>query len=121
VVESALMRAEAAFARLDARALPAAGEGERHVALAAEIVRQYLADLEPSLSLSLTNAELLSVVAPIEGIPDKQLWQLLQRVDAIRFGGRRIDPDAVRIVSGMARELVRDIDRVRTAMLGRAA
>ncbi|MBC7841273.1 MAG: hypothetical protein H7099_03140 [Gemmatimonadaceae bacterium] len=121
VTESPLMRAEAAFARLDARALLSAGEGGRHVALAAEIVRQYLADLEPSLALALTNAELLRAVEPIQGMPDKQIALLLQDVDAVRFGGRRIDPDAVRRVSGVARELVRDIDRVRTAMLAQAA
>lgn len=121
VIESPLTRAEAAFVRLDARALPSAGEGGRHVALAAEIVRQYLADLEPSLALALTNAELLQAVAPIPGMPDKQIAQLLQDVDAMRFGGRRVDPDAVRRVSGEARELVRDIDRVRAAMLAQAA
>ncbi len=121
VIESPLTRAEAAFVRLDARALPSAGEGGRHVALAAEIVRQYLADLEPSLALALTNAELLQAVAPIPGMPDKQIAQLLQHVDAMRFGGRRVDPDAVRRVSGEARELVRDIDRVRAAMLAQAA
>lgn len=121
VVESPLTRAEAAFVRLEARALPSAGEGGRHVALAAEIVRQYLADIAPTLALSLTNAELLRAVEPIPGMPDKQIAQLLQDADAMRFGGRRIDPDAVRRVSGVARELVRDIDRVRTAMLAQAA
>lgn len=86
VVLSPLQRAEAAFARLDARRLPSAGEGGRHVALAAEIVRQYLAELEPALTLSLTNAELLRAVAPIAGMPDRQLAQLLEQVDAVRFG-----------------------------------
>lgn len=121
VVASPLMRAEAAFSRLDARALPAAGEGGRQVVLASEIVRQYLADLEPSLALSLTNAELLRAVEPIGGIPDKQLAQLFQDVDAIRFSGRRPSADLVFRVSGVARELVRDIDRVRAAITVQAA
>ena len=121
VVESPLVRAEAAFARLNARQLPSAGEGGRHVALAAEIMRQYLADLETSLALSLTNAELLRAVGPIGGIPDKQLAQLLHDVDATRFGGARVDAAAAHRVAGVALELVRDIDRVRTAMMPEAA
>ena len=116
VTESQLLRAEAAFARLDARELPSAGEGGRHVALAAEIARQYLAALEPSLALSLTNAELLRAVEPIDGIPDKQLAQMLHDVDAVRFGGLRVDAVTARRVAGVARELVRDVDRVRAAM-----
>ena len=121
VVESPLLRAEAAFARLEARQLPSAGEGGRHVALAAEIVRQYLADIETSLALSLTNAELLRAVGPIGGIPDKQLAQLLHDVDATRFGGTSVDAAASHRVAGVALELVRDVDRVRTAMMPEAA
>lgn len=121
VTESPLLRAEAAFARLDARELPSAGEGGRHVALAAEITRQYLAALDRSLALSLTNAELLRAVEPIDGIPDKQLAQLLHDVDAVRFGGLRVDAVTARRVAGVARELVRDVDRVRAAMLPVAA
>jgi hypothetical protein len=121
VVASAVERADAAFARLDRRELTAAGEGARHVALVAEIVRQYLADIEPALALSLTNAEVLIAVEPIAGMPDKQLAQLLREADAIRFAGRRVDHGDVRRVSGLARELVRDIDRVRSAMLVQAA
>jgi hypothetical protein len=119
--DTPLERAEAAFARLDARRLPSAGEGGRQVALAAEILRQYLADIDSGLALALTNAELLRAVAPIEGIPDRQLAQLLDAVDEVRFGGGAASPDTVQRVSGMARELVRDIDRVRSAMLVQAA
>jgi hypothetical protein len=121
IVESPLSRAEAAFTRLDARQLPAAGEGGRYVALAAEIVRQYLSEIEPSLALSLTNAELLRAVEPIDGIPDKQLGQLLRDIDAIRFSGDAVDIATSRRVAGVARELVRDVDRVRAAFLPVAA
>ncbi len=113
--------AETAFTRLDARRLPDAGEGGRHVALAAEIVRQYLAMVEPSLALALTNAELLEAVAPIPGMPDRQLAVLLDQVDRVRFGGTRADVATVQRVAGMARELVRDVDRVRSAMAAQAA
>ena len=121
VITSPLARADDAFARLDARQLIGAGEGGRHVALAAEIVRQYLSEIESALALSLTNAELLAAVVPIDGMPDRQLAQLLQQVDAVRFSGTRADDATVRRVSGMARELVRDIDRVRSAITTQAA
>jgi hypothetical protein len=121
IVESPIVRAETAFARLDARQLPSAGEGGRHVALAAEILRQYLADIESSLGLSMTNDELLRAVEPIAGIPDKQLAQVLHDVDAARFGGAGVNAAHARHVGGVARELVRDIERVRGAMLSEAA
>ena len=110
-----LATAEAAFARLDARQLLAAGEGGRHVALAAEVLRQYLADIEPTLSLSLTNAELLAAARPITAIASRQLAQVLDQTDAVRFSGAAADAETVRRVSGVAREMVRDIDRVRSA------
>ena len=121
VVESPLLRAESAFARLDTRQLPTAGEGGRHVALASEIMRQYLFDIEPSLALALTNAELLRAVEPIQGIPDKQLGQLLRDVDTVRFSGGGVDVATARRVAGLARDLVRAIDRVRAAILPAAA
>ena len=120
-IESPIARAEASFARLEARQLGSAGEGGRHIALSAEILRQYLADIESSLGLSMTNAELLRAVQPIPGIPDNQLAQLLHDVDAARFAGVSVDAAHARRVGGVARELVRDIERVRTAMLSEAA
>ncbi len=118
---SPLAEAEAAFARLEARRLLSAGEGGRHVALSAEIVRQYLASVEPTLALALTNAELLDAIAPIPGMPDRQLAQLLDQVDAVRFGGTRADDATAQRVGGLSRALVRDIDRVRSAMAEQAA
>lgn len=121
ILATPVARAALAFDRLDARALTAAGEGARHVALVSEIVRQYLTEIEPALALAFTNAELLRAIEPVAGIPDKQLALLLQEVDGIRFGGGRADPIAVQRVSGLARELVRDIHRVRSALLAQAA
>jgi hypothetical protein len=120
-VSTPLSRAEEAFARLDARELIAAGEGGRHAALATEIVRQYLADIEPSLSLTLTNRELLDTARPIAGIPALRLAQLLESTDRVRFSGRRAAPESIRRVSGLARELVREMDAVRRSLATEAA
>ncbi|MCC7052996.1 MAG: hypothetical protein IT355_06975 [Gemmatimonadaceae bacterium] len=118
---SPLERAELAFARLDARGLPALGEGGRHAALAAEIFRQYLADVEPTLALSLTGSELLEAMKPVAGIPDRQVAHLLRQVDAVRFGGGTVTRDVVQSVSGDARALVREIARLRASGSERAA
>ena len=116
-----ITRAEAAFARLDARALPALGEGGRHVTLATEIVRQYLAEIEPSLPLTLTNVELLDAARPIGGIPGIRLSQLLEQSDLVRFSGARTTTETVGQVSGLARELVREMHRVRISLASEAA
>ena len=105
--------AEAAFARLVSRQLLAAGEGGRQVALAGEIVRQYLAAVEPSLPLTLTNAELQRAMARKTSMPLRQLAELLQHVDAVRFSGARTDAGVVQRATGLAREVIREIERVR--------
>lgn len=120
-VSTPIARAEAAFARLDARALAQLGEGGRQVALVTEIVRQYLADIEPSLPLTLTNAELLQATRPIVGIPPVGLAQLFEHSDVVRFSGTRPEVETVRKISGLARELVREIDRVRSSRSSEAA
>jgi hypothetical protein len=119
--QSPLERAESAFMRLDVRALPSLGEGARHVALAAEILRQYLADIAPSLALSLTSSELLTRLHELPVIPERQVSQFLRRVDAVRFGGAAPSRAVVQSVSGQARELVREIDRLRESGSERAA
>lgn len=116
-----IARAESAFARLDARTLPALGEGGRQVTLATEIVRQYLADIEPSLLLTLTNVELLDAARPLGGIAELRLSQLLEQSDLVRFSGARTTPETVRQVSGLARELVREMHRVRSSLSSEAA
>jgi len=118
---SPLARAEAAFARLEARQLLAAGEGGRQVTLATEIVRQYLADIEPSLALTLTNAELVAATLSIAGMPIVRLTQLLEQTDAVRFSGEAADLETTRRVTGLARELVRELARARVALSTQSA
>jgi hypothetical protein len=120
-ITSPITRAESAFARLDGRQLVRMGEGGRHVTLAAEIVRQYLADISPSLPLALTNAELLAAAQPITGIPASRLAHLLEQCDVVRFSGMDTDAETVRRVSGLARELVREMDRMRASRSSEAA
>lgn len=108
--------ADAAFTRLAARQLPAAGEGGRQVALAGEIVRQYLAAIEPSLPLTLTNAELQRAMSRKTSMPLRQLAELLQHVDAVRFSGAHTDATIVQRATALAREVVREIERVRSGL-----
>lgn len=105
--------AQAAFARLDARGLIAAGEGGRHVTLGAEIVREYLGAIVAYADLSHTNLELRRTIARRLGVPDAQMVDYLTLVDAVRFSGAPVDAGTARHVGALAQELVRDIERAR--------
>lgn len=118
---SPLAQADAAFARLDARKLVAHGEAARHVALSAEVLRQYLADVEPTLATTLTNRELLDAATACESIPLRTLLPLLQQVDAVRFGSVNVDGPLATQLGLAARDLVRDIDRARVLLARKVA
>ena len=102
-----------AFLRLDARGLIGAGEGGRHVALCAEIVRRYLSDVVGDASMALTNLELRRSVVRRIPVPETQIIDFFTLVDAFRFSGAPIDAGSARHVSALARELVRDVERLR--------
>ncbi len=113
--------AEAAFSRLDARQLTSAGEGARQIALSGEIVRQFLSETDPTLALALTSAEVLHAAAVAPGVPESQLARILARVDAVRFGGGLATGPTVEEVTGLARDFVRDVARLRADTSRRAA
>jgi hypothetical protein len=119
--QTPLQRAERALARLDARQLAVAGEGGRQIALSGEIVRRFLSEIEPSLALSMTSAEVLRAAEAFIGIPHGRLAKFLAEVDSVRFGGRPASRAMADGVTGLARELVRETSRVRGDGLRAAA
>jgi hypothetical protein len=121
VLPTPLARAEVAFARLDARQLPSAGEGARHVALAGEIAREYLSDISVALPLALTNAEAVIAARAVDGVPDALLRDVATAVDDCRFGGDRVTAARAHQVAELAREFVRETDRLRSTVSVRAA
>jgi hypothetical protein len=118
---TAIARAEDAFARLDARQLTALGEAGRQVVLSAEIVRQYLAEVDRALSQALTNGEVVAASRRVAGVPTVTLSSMLQQVDACRFSGDDIAAPVAQHIGGLAREVVRETERARGSAPERAA
>ncbi len=84
--------AERAFTRLEAGALGAAGEPAREVAIATEIIRDFLAARYPGADVALTTAELLPMV-PLRAAADKAtLAELLAFADLVKYARRHVNP-----------------------------
>ena len=78
------------FDQLEALKLADAGEHGRSVALAVDIVRDYLQARAPLAALSLTSAEVRTLCADDTRIPHDRLWTLLSDADGIKFAGRSV-------------------------------
>lgn len=101
--------ADAALDRLDARDLVALGEPRRAVALAGEIVRDFLA-ARVGVPVSLATGEALAVAGSVLGVHGEALAEFLARVDAVRFGDAPLDAAGVRALLAEARRLVAVLD-----------
>jgi hypothetical protein len=84
---SAREQALAALERLRNRELPSIGEAGRHVVLASEILRRYLAATDESLSESLSVSELTTAAAAVFRIDSDAFRSLLTGIDVVRFSG----------------------------------
>jgi hypothetical protein len=101
----------AAFDRLDAMRLVEAGEGGRHLALADEIVRDYLAARLPEATPSRTSTELRSALAPREEVPHARLEALLELTDLVKFAALPLAGPAAAEGGREARGVVDDVER----------
>ncbi|MCU0618559.1 MAG: hypothetical protein MUF40_01415 [Gemmatimonadaceae bacterium] len=101
--------ARAAFERLVARDLLAAGEGRRQVALAGEILRDFLG-ARLGLPPALATGETLLVAGPAVGAHAEALADLLGRIDRARFARAPLPPDEARAIVAEARRLVDVLD-----------
>ena len=77
----------AAFERLDRLRLVEAGEGGRHVALASDIARDYLAARLPVADRALTSRELLVALGDDPDVRRERLVSLLGVTDLVKFAG----------------------------------
>lgn len=102
--------AEAAFGRVEALELVASGERGLHVALMAEVLRDYLSRVVPSAAPSLTSSELLLQLRGDGRLPLPRLVRLLQDVDLVKFAALPIDAVRAEALGGEARALVEAID-----------
>ncbi|MCU0626168.1 MAG: DUF58 domain-containing protein [Gemmatimonadaceae bacterium] len=101
--------ADAAFARLVARDLPATGEARRHVALAGEILRDFLG-ARLGLPASLATGEAMLVSGPAVGVHGEALGEFLARVDRVRFSTDPVSVHEARALVDEARRLARVLD-----------
>jgi signal transduction histidine kinase len=101
----------AAFERLDRLNLVAAGEPGRHVALAEEIMRDYLAARLPEATPSRTSSELRAALAVRDEVPHERLAALLDTSELVKFAAWPIGPAPATEAGREARGVVDDVER----------
>ena len=101
--------AEREFARIEAMHLIDKGEGERHVALMSDVLREYLAARVPEIERSHTSSELLAAGGRIHSRATG-LGELLWRTDLVKFAGTGVGAEEARAHGGSARQIVRSVE-----------
>jgi hypothetical protein len=109
--DAAYAEAVAAFDRLEKLKLVVAGESGRHVALAVEILRDYLAARLPDARPSQTSTELRTALAAREEVPHERLHALLDRADLVKFAALPIGAAPATEAGREARAIVDDVER----------
>ena len=115
LVEDPFVRAEREFAALAALGLPESGEPGRHVALASEVLRDYLAGRLPDASPALTTREVTQILAPRRELPLEALGQLLAEADMVKFARRPVTAARASAYAGDAQAAVRRVEQVEQA------
>ena len=102
--------AQRAFGRLSAMDLIGAGEPGKHVTASVEVLRRFLAARDRRAGLSLTGAELTSVVRADASVPTPRVSSLLSRADAAKFAPRDVDVTAAEALGAEAVAIVTEIN-----------
>lgn len=105
----AFSEAEQEFNRIEALRLLESGEGERHVALMSDVMREYMAARVPGVSRSQTSSELISAADSVQSVAHG-MGELLWRADLAKFAGLRIDSDEAGRLGAAARSIVRSVE-----------
>lgn len=111
----------AAFARIEALGLVAAGERGRYVALMVEVLREYLARSDERADLAYTTSELLAATGDNPVIPANRLAALLVEADLIKFARRPITAAHATQLGNEARQIVQQIHSALQPVPARAA
>jgi len=106
VVIDPYVRAQKEFARLESMGLVDAGERTRFVALAVEVLRDYLAARYPDASLALTSRELVSMMRRVPMVPNEHLSRVLHEADLAKFAGFSLTEERARNLARDARGIV---------------
>jgi hypothetical protein len=100
------VRAQREFNRLELMGLVDAGERTRFVALAVEVLRDYLAARHDEASLALTSREVVSALRRRTIIPHEQLVRVLHEADLAKFAAFSLTEDRARALARDARSIV---------------
>jgi hypothetical protein len=97
------------FARIEALRLPEAGEPGRHVALAVDVLRDYLAARVTGAMRSATSFELVSGLRAQRVVPRDRLARLLSEADLVKFARSSVTRDHAYELGREAATLVDDV------------
>jgi hypothetical protein len=106
VVIDPYVRAQKEFTRLETMGLLDAGERTRYVALAVEVLRDYLAARFPDATLALTSRELVAAVRRQKTLAPEQLSRVLHEADLAKFAAFSLTEERARNLARDARGLV---------------
>jgi hypothetical protein len=109
--DAAFATAVAAFDALDRLRLVVAGEGGRHVALASDIARDYLAARIAAADRAHTSGELLAALRADPDVPHARLASLLAAADLVKFAGVELGASEAAAVGREARLVVDETER----------
>ena len=107
--------AQREFARVEALELVASGERGQHVALMADVVRDYLAREVAPARTSLTTGELAHALRVDRRVPVARLLSLLHEVDLVKFAGAPVSADRASAIGLEARAIVDAVHSAITA------
>lgn len=106
VVIDPYVRAQKEFTRLEAMGLLDAGERTRYVALAIEVLRDYLAARYPGATLAHTSRELVAALRRERHVPAEQLARVLHEADLAKFAAFSLSEERARHLARDARGIV---------------
>ena len=106
VIIDPYVRAQKEFTRLESMGLVDAGERTRFVALAVEVLRDYLVARYPDASLALTSRELAAVMRSHPTVPLEQLTRVLHETDLAKFARWGLTEERARSLAREARAIV---------------
>ena len=114
------VRAQREFNRLEAMGLLDAGERTRFVALAVEVLRDYLHARYPDATLALTSRELVAMIRRHPTVAWEPLARVLHEADLAKFAAFGLSEDRARNLAREARAIV-ERDHVASQPLTEAA
>jgi len=106
VIIDPYVRAQKEFTRLESMGLVDAGERTRFVALAVEVLRDYLVARYPDASLALTSRELAAMIRSHPTVPLEQLTRVLHETDLAKFARWGLTEERARSLAREARAIV---------------